>query len=641
MATPTSTAPPEVGGADRAPPARPAGKKRRRRQWVTPALAAASALAAAGLTLILIATPPLQSLELKTYDLRFVLRGKQPPPPGILLVAIDEKTEAAIPEPHVLWHPHFAALLRAAAAGGARVLGMDVFFAMSVEKWAPNADRDLAAAFAEVSASMPVVLGYNNLQPAQEGLPLYMLASAQGAMGYTNLTLDPDDFVRRQELQGRGPGAPESFAARLAAFLLQVERGVLDPERRTVRFGNRTVPLDPSGFLLIHYWGPGRTMPLVSMADVLEAARKSDTGQLERWFGGKAVLVGTLELDPNDMHPTPFYLAGGGQRRSTAGVEIHANVLATILEQRFLREAPRWVTLALVFGAVALAALLIFRIRFPLAPLALLGAVAVYLGVTVRAQQAGPVLPVVPPVLAAILGGFASYGAYSLTEGRQRRLLQDVFGRYVSSELARELLAYGEIPLGGTRQLVTVMFSDLRNYTSYCQGRNPHQVVEELNEYFAEMTAEIKAHGGMVNKFIGDGIMALFGAPVPHPDDGLRAVRCGFRMVMRNDEYNRRRAERGLKPLVIGIGLHTGEAVVGNIGAPEKMEYTAIGDTVNVASRIEGENKTYQSKLLISEATYQCVREQVAAELAGYANLKGVAEPVALYKILEVKGGSS
>ncbi len=633
LATSASTA----VGETRTPAATPpAPKKPRGRKWFALTLPLVAALGSAGLAWVISATSPLQLLELKTYDLRFVLRGRQAPSADIVLVTIDERTEAAIPEPRAFWHPHFAAMLRATAAGGARLVGLDVFFAIPMEKWAPGLDRELAAAFAEVSASVPVVLAYHTLQRERADLPLYMLASTQGSMGFSNLTLDADGFARRQELQGRGAGSPESFAARLAAFALRAERGVMAPDRRSLRLGNRTVPLDPSGFLLIHYWGPGGTFPSLSMAEVLAAARKGDTAQLERWFRGKIVLIGTL--DPGDMQPTPFYLAGGDQKL-TSGLEIHADVVSTLLEERYLRQSRQAVGFVLVLGAALLAALLIFRVRFPLAPFLLLLGVVVYCSVAARSQQSGLVLPVVPPVLAAMLSGFASYGAYSLTEGRQRRLLQEVFGRYVSDELARDLLEQGEIPLGGTRQQVTVMFSDLRNYTGYCQGRDPQQVVEELNEYFSDMTSEIKAHGGMVNKFIGDGIMALFGAPVPGPDDARRAVACALRMVERNADYNRRRAKRGLEPLVIGIGIHSGEAVVGNIGAPQKMEYTAIGDTVNIASRIEGENKTYGSQLLISEASYQQVREQVVAESAGYAKLKGVAEPMALYKILGAKGG--
>ena len=637
MTFPTPKTSPRADAArpsDGPEPAKPAPRKRR----FTLALAVGVAMGSALLAWALGATSLFQLLELKTYDLRTVLRGKRAVPGNIVLVTIDERTERAFPEPQVFWQPHYAAFLRAAAAGGARAIGMDISFAMSVEKWEPDADRELAAAFAEVSASSPVVLAYDSLQSGQEGLPLYLLANAQGTMGYANLTLDRDNFVRRQELQSRDASGWESFAARLAASALNESRGVPDEQHRTIRFGNRSVPLDPSGYLLIHYWGPEGTFPAVSMADVLGSAQKGDTAELERWFRGKVVLIGAL--DPADKYPIPFYLAGGGQKL-ISGVEIHANVVGTMLEQYYLRDIPRGVTLALIFAAAALATFLIFHFRFPLAPLLLLGVVFIYLAVTVIGLRKGLVFPVTPPVLSLVLSGLASYGAYSLTEGRQRRLLQDMFGRYVSSEVAQEVLDSGEISLGGAQLLVTVMFTDLRNFTQHCQGRDAQIVVAELNEYFADMTAEIKAHGGMVNKFIGDGIMALFGAPVQHKDHPLRAVACALHMLVRNDEYNRRRAERGEEPLVIGIALHTGEAVVGTIGAPDKMEYTAIGDTVNISSRIEGENKTFHSKLLVSEATYQYVRDDVVAELAGHANLKGISEPVAVYKILSLKGRNS
>ena len=626
---------------DGAPGSAPIAPRRRKHliRW----LIAAAVLTSSVLAWLLSLTSPLQLLELKTYDLRFVLNGKQPPPAGIVLAQIDANTEAAFPEPHIFWQPHFAEMMRAAAAGKARAIGLDISFALSVERWEPDFDRQLAAAFAEVSATTPVVLAYDSLQPGAQDLPLYMMASAMGAMGYANLTLDADGFVRRQELISRDSAAWESFAARLAAVTLKASwsgsNAPDDPPPGTLQLGDGMVPLDSSGFLLIHYWGPAATFPSVSMAAVLRAQSLHDTAALEKWFQGKVVLVGTL--DPSDQHSTPFYLGGPGRggktpgekQAMTPGVEIQANALATLLERRYLREAPLGWKWALVLGAALLAAVCIVRMRFPLGPLLLLGAVAAYLVVSVVSLGNGTVLPVVSPVLAVILSGLSSYGTQALTEGRQKRLLQEVFGRYVSAEVAKELLDYGEVPLGGTSQTVTVMFTDLRNYTSYCQGRDPHQVVAELNQYFAEMSSEIKAHGGMINKFIGDGIMALFGAPVPHPDDALRAVACGLKMVARNEEFNRRRAAQGLPALVIGIGLHTGMAVVGNIGASDKMEYTAIGDAVNVASRIEGENKTFGTKLLLSEATYQQVSNQMTAEPVGSARMKGIDEPMILYKV--------
>lgn len=620
-------------------------RRKRRFTWL---LTAAVVIASAVLAWLLSLTSPLRLLELKTYDLRFRHSAQQPPPKGIILTEIDAKAEAAFPEPSIFWHPHYAELLRAAARGGARAIGLDVSFAISVDQWEPDFDRQLAAAFAEVSATTPVVLVFDTVQPEAQLQPLYMLASSMGMTSYANLTFDPDGFVRRQELLSHDDSNYESFAARLAAVSLNAswsQPKATDEETRagwqpeTLMLGDRTVPLDSSGFMLIHFWGPAGTFPSVSMADVLRAQQENDIAALQRWFQDQIVLVGTV--DPADQHSTPFFLGGtapgdrtpGANQVYTPGVEIHASTLATLLEGRFLREVPvpwEWV---LVLAAAVLAALCIVRIRFPVGPLIVVGAVAGYLWISVRSLGSGLVLPVVAPVVAVILSGLSSYGAQALTEGRRRRLFQATFGRYVSAELAKELLEYGEVPLGGSSQTVTVMFTDLRNYTHYCQGRNPQQVVAELNEYFADMSSEIKAHGGMINKFIGDGIMALFGAPVPHPEDALNAVACGLKMVGRNEEFNRRRAAGGLAPLVIGIGIHTGEAVVGNIGAPEKMEYTAIGDAVNIASRIEGENKTFGTSLLISEATYRQIASQVTAEPAGSARMKGIDQPMVLYKV--------
>ena len=621
---------PPAGGALQPAHGKTARRKRTATVWFV-----AAAISSGLLAWLLGATSPMQLAELKSYDARWLLRGTEPPPSNIVLVVLDEETEKAFPDdPRSLWHLHFASLLRAAAAGEARAIGLDFSFALSAEKWAPDYDRRLAEAFAEVSASVPVILAYDNLTPLPEGLPLYILGSVQGSMGFANLTMDRDNFVRRQQLRSGDADAFESFAARLAAAASHQEWEQGAPPERALHLGERPVPLDRSGFLWIQYWGPEGTFRSVSMAAVLAAAGQANTAQLTEWFGGNIVLIGTL--DPTDKRPTPFYLAGGGQQL-TSGVEIQASIVATLLEGRFLREISPAAGFTIVLLLAILAAGLTFRFRFPLAPLLLAAMLGMYFAASVRALGTGMILPMVAPALAVVLGGFASYGVYALTEGRKRRLLEDMFGRYVSPEVAREILAREEIPLGGTRQLVTVMFSDLRNYTSYCQGRDPQQVVEELNEYFADMTAEIKAHGGMVNKFIGDGIMALFGAPVPHPEDPFRAVACGLRMIERNDAFNRRRAAQGLAPLVLGVGIHTGDAVVGTIGTPEKMEYTAIGDTVNVASRIEGENKTFATQLLISEATYRLIQDRAVAERVGDARLKGVTEPMPLFRVDKVK----
>lgn len=604
---------------------RRAVRSRRRRALATAVLAVAGSWL---LALMLCATGPLRTLELKTYDVRFLLAPRRAPPPGIALVLVDPATEARLTEPRIFWQPYFARLLRAVRDGGGRAIGLDVYFAIPVEQWLPGADRELAATFSEVSAEVPIVLSYDNLQSPNSAVPLYMVASAMEAIGYASLTLDPDGFARRQELAAAGPDPMLSFAARLAQAATRRKEPAVR-SGRSLELAGAKIPLDDSGYMPIRFAGPAGTIPSVSMIDVLERAKAGDRAWLAERFAGKVVLIGSQDV--NDTHQTPFYLAGG--RWGTLGVEIQANAVATILGGRFLRTAPRWHAPLLALLAASFAAFAVFRLRHGIAPLALAAGAIVLFAAAVALHAAGYIVSVTPALLSLVFGAAASYGAHAATGSRRLRSLQQLFGRYVSHEVVRELVNAEDVPLRGVRRQITVMFTDLRNYTSYCEGRSAEQVVEELNEYLTDVTAEIKRHGGMVNKFLGDGVMALFGAPVAHSDHALRAVLCALDIVAGNDRFNARRRAAGATPLVIGIGLHTGDAIVGNVGTEEKLEYTAIGATVNVAARIEGENKSLQSKLLISQTTLEAAGIGESAEFAGEARLKGVGQPVRLYRV--------
>jgi adenylate cyclase len=242
--------------------------------------------------------------------------------------------------------------------------------------------------------------------------------------------------------------------------------------------------------------------------------------------------------------------------------------------------------------------------------------------------------PIIGPEIAVILATFGAYVGRFFTEGQHRRLLEQTFSNFVSADVLASVVDAGEVPLTGARQEVTVLFSDIRNFTTYSEDRDPHQVVDELNEYFGEMAESVIKHGGMVNKYIGDGIMALFGAPVPHPDHARRAVLCARDMLVRLEHLNHRRVAKGLEEWRIGIGIHTGPAVVGNVGAKDtKMEYTANGDTVNVASRIEGLNKKFGTQVLLSYQTRERMGVDVPTVFKGYQELKGRKEETAVYTV--------
>ncbi len=293
---------------------------------------------------------------------------------------------------------------------------------------------------------------------------MYMLAMALGAIGYSNLTLDADGFVRRQELLSRDQDAQQSFAARLAAVVLQKEWSRAPDAGGVLHLGDQSVPLDSRGYMPIRFLGPAGHIPSVSMLQVLQSAESDDTAALTQWFAGKVVLIGSTDL--GDRHSTPFYAAGGRRgssepqsseyaeqrppppapRNQTYGVEIQANTLATLLEGNHLREISFFLVLLLVLCGSALAALCSFQARFPAGPLLVCALVAGYFYMGVVFLRNGTIPPVVPVMAGMVLSSGVSYLAQSLTEGRQRRLLQEVFGRYVSPDVARELLDHGEFP---------------------------------------------------------------------------------------------------------------------------------------------------------------------------------------------------
>lgn len=221
----------------------------------------------------------------------------------------------------------------------------------------------------------------------------------------------------------------------------------------------------------------------------------------------------------------------------------------------------------------------------------------------------------------------------------ERDRLKTTFGKYMTESVMSHLLS-NRVQLGGDTLPVTILFSDIRGFTSISEQLDAQHLVALLNEYFTEMVDIVMDHGGVVDKYIGDAIMVVFGAPVPQPDDALRAVRAAVKMRESLARLNRRLEARGATPIRTGVGLHSGEVVAGNIGSERRMEYTVIGDAVNLASRLEGATKDLGADLVISETTYELVREQVTAEVLGTITVKGREQPVAVYAVTAVAPGA-
>ncbi len=221
----------------------------------------------------------------------------------------------------------------------------------------------------------------------------------------------------------------------------------------------------------------------------------------------------------------------------------------------------------------------------------------------------------------------------NMTNGlKEREKIKTMFNKFHGSSITEELMK-STLEIKGERKNVTVFFSDIRGFTAFSEGHTAEEVVEMVNEYFEAMVACILRNGGVVDKFIGDAIMAVWGAPEPGPDDACKAVKACLEMRVELEKFNQRRIERGLEPIKVGMGLNSGEAISGTIGSTERMEYTVIGDTVNTASRIEASTKAFGTDLLISQSTMDLVKEKYIISIAGDVGAKGKSDTFRLYKV--------
>lgn len=564
-------------------------------------------------------------VELKAYDLQFRARGQQPTS-NIVLLSIDQKSLDTLPEPLMFWHPYYSEVIRAAAAARAKVLGLDVHFAIPVTRWEPDHDRKLAEAVMEAAPRMPVICGFAPGTVDKQGqwpVPLYLFASAMGLTASLHLEVDPagDDFIRRQQLLETGSGPIEqrtrSFALRVAEKYLGQDARI-DSERLYI--GSTLIPTAADWTMPINYAGPAGTFPRVPFADFLDAARAGDTRKLHDWVDGKIVLLGLDSITGQDRHATPFYVLEPGARANTAGIEIHASAVETILDRRFLVPLSAPVSILVLFLSAGAAAAAACYVKPRRALLIVLGLAAASLVISQWLFRAGTVVPVAR-VLECLL--IAAVAALLYQAENRRAFFAAAFSIFVGRRAAKSLEESEQISVAsGARQQVTILFSDIRGFTAFCDQKEPAEVVQSLNAYLTAMVEIIMRHGGEVNKFIGDGILAIFcdqDAGALPGDHALRAVRCGLEMVQAALRFQ------------TGVGIHTGDAVLGNVGSFDKLEYTVLGDTVNLASRLESLNKELSTRLLISESTQRLLDGAVPTADLGAISVRGRGRPLRVF----------
>lgn len=563
---------------------------------------------------------PLARLERAAFDTQMqVLRSHWPLPlaDDVVLVGIDEGSEEIFTEPLALWHLHFASLLGALGEGGPRAVGVDVVPpARSYDNIVPGYDLALFRAIRDLRQKTALVfaLTVDRDGRAARMHPTFLRVIGDDGLGIDQQWQDPDSVSRRFSEAELGKTKPVNTLAgqMLRGAGLPVGSGYID-------------------------YSVGSRVEYVPMQDVIAWKEKGDIARLEKAFAGRMVLVGYV-LKRADRWALPVQLinidperADGLGRSSQPGVITHLQVLRSHLARGMLqpmRVEFRWALCLLAAGLV------FFHFRLAIAlglVLVLTAAVAAGGLYAIRANQ------LVLPVASVIFTLWAGFITRAIVDGIEntveRGRLRRTFAGQVSPAVMNEMLA-GSLSPGVSGQLadVCILFSDVRDFTTLSERMPPVVVTTVLQRYFDRMVRAVHRHEGTVDKFIGDGMMVLFGAPRKSSDPCGDAVRCALAMMSELDELNSEFETEGLPTLTIGIGINFGAVTVGNIGSSERHNYSAIGDAVNVAARLEGLTKELGRKILITEAVVSRIGEGFQFDPLGSHKVKGHS-PVAVWGI--------
>ena len=591
-----------------------------------------------------------RSLENIYYDYWHMLSGVRYQPRHTVFIAIDDETLAALKDdPLVFWAPHFGRAMDTLAQAGVKAVGLDVLYQVSAESWLRKLELPDSAASRSFDAPLRAALAKGDkilitqLVEAKGGkaqllLPpedhLLLLPAGLHDLGIGNL--HPDDDKRVRHFYPSVTSDP-AFPGIGFAMQLALRAAGKDPAQNQWEIAGSVLQREPK-LLPIGYTGPPGTIPTLSMNVLLQA------GALERpevkALKGKVAIIAAGNAGSSDLHFTPY--SRGLRSVQMAGGEIHANIVESILSGRYPRSLPEPIEIACLGALLLLTVPLFMKLHAGWGIAAVAAASALVALPAYALLRSDWVLPVAEPQLALVFAYLMTLGLRLTGEERERSRIREMFGRYVADEVVDKLLADERRPdLGGDVLTVTVLFSDIRGFTTMSEKLSAHEVVEMLNAFFTRACEPILAQGGTVDKYIGDAVMAVFGSPVKYPDHARRAMLAAVGMAKEAEGFKQwmreRFPDRGLAEFGIGVGLHTGEAVIGDIGTPKRKEFTAIGDTVNTASRLESATKELKVVIAASEATVKAAGEGVRTGKSERITVKGRVEPILVHEVLGVE----
>jgi class 3 adenylate cyclase len=623
-------------------------------------------------------TKVIKDLEFSSYDWRIINRHN---PifakiqahshfrnPNITVIPVNNKTLQKFPEPILFWTPYYAEVFNYLVKNGATVVAVDYLFPISSDSFlkdtmskyltdlvkegkiklnTPNIEEMLNSLpsydkqFFESLRSRKIILIAAINESGEAVLPYYPFRfAAPENIGLATCQPDADGVIRRQFLYKTSmtpqKKEEEFFTLDLVTASKFLDKPIkLNEKLNKLCLGDTILPHNKKDWALqINYIAPPNTYTNgYAFHDLVEKAKKGDNKFFRENFKGKAVLIGPAYTGSLDLALTPYHL---GNSLEMYGIEVHANMLNTILNQDFINQVPRRTIgfILIIFGLlIAFAAYYLKPV--PSAMVGLIISLAYLCLSFFILYRYNYWMNMVVPLMVIPLAYSATYVYRYVVEDKEKRHIRKVLGRYVSEDVAQEILKDPHnLDLGGERADVSILFCDINDFTTYSEITPPEEVISILNDYFTRMEQVIFKNRGTLKQFIGDEIMVICGVPQRDSEHATRICAIAIEMLEELRKWQKQRQEAGKFVFDVKFGIHSGEVVAGNVGSLNRTEYTTIGDVVNTTSRIMGLTKKVNAHILISESTYQRVKEHFQINDKGSHPVKGRKEEVRVYELV-------
>jgi adenylate cyclase len=620
-----------------------------------PAIIIASVCAT--LAWVLESSSTFRAYGLKTLDIQFsIAANPKTADPRIVMIYVDQasidhfdKDNISFPWPRSLYNP----LIEYCFAGGAKAIMFDILF-NNISPYGEGVDREFAEAMARAGNVYLAAAFTNEGEPddtiaqrfgtAWAGVPpdsivrrgvsppVGRLLGSSAGIGSVTFKPDPDGVYRRISpvISYGGRMIPALFLAPLLSKAQSVEFG-----GRSLKMGGISIPVGADSDAMVNFHAPMGAYRRYSAAGVITSALAGDQtpSVSKEVFKDAYVIVGYSAPGLYDLKPTPLSAV-------SPGAEVHAAALDNTLHGDFITPLPKWALASLVFALALAVSFGVAVSKNTLVSIVPFFAVALFASLLAIVAFRWAVWVNGFTLFTGVTLSFVSSGVWKYTvEGRQKRFIQKAMSLYVSPKLVSQIIADPSIlRLGGAKREITIFFSDLVGFTSLSEKTEAQALVKILNEYTTFMEEVITSLDGTVDKYIGDAVMAFWGAPVDQPDHAYLACSAALESLRRLGEFRDDLLRRGLPAIDMRIGVNTGMAVVGNMGSERRFNYTALGDPVNEASRLEGINKAYGTRIIVAEPTWACVSDRFFGRMVDFMKVKGKEIPSRIYEVMARSG---